>query len=290
VFLTKIKKVNKSPFYVIHIQMSATQQSLKFSLIFIALVIFSLKSLTYLGYFKRHNVQTLTVNCLGHCYTYISLFTHVNQPAHVISEELLDAELPKETPQETSSGIVKTSTAALCSKDDDDDDDDDDEVSSSAKDEQNISSAQWFQLSDRLGAKVTSGSVLDRLGVKKITHESNSPLLRVTDRISDKIIAPVSDRLGGKKMKCDDVTDSNQSANRRSISVLSQPQRHSVSVAQVTPTTVRTVSRMVNVDTETEQFGPKMMQRPLDEDETAGKDQVRGWKVLLLIFRPVRIE
>jgi hypothetical protein len=47
---------------------------------------------------------------------------------------------------------------------------------------------------------------------------------------------------------------------------------------------------MVNVDTETEQFGPKVMQRPLDEDETAGKDQVRGCKVLLLIFRPVRIE
>jgi len=263
--------------------MSATQQSLKFSLIFIALLIISLKSLTYLGYFKRRNVQTLTVNHLGHCYTYVSLFTCVNQPVHVISEELLDAELPKETPQETSRGIVKTSTAALCSKDDG-------VVSSSAKDEQNIPSAQWLQVSDRLGAKVTSGSVLDRLGVKKITHESNSPLLRITDRLSDKIISPVPDRLGGKKMKCDDVTDSNQSANRRSISVLSQPQQHSVSVAQVTPTTVRTVSRMVNVDTETEQFGPKVMQRPLDEDETAGKDQVRGCKVLLLIFRPVRIE
>jgi len=263
--------------------MSATQQSLKFSLIFIALVIFSLISLTYLGYFKRLNVQTLIVSCLGHCYTYVSLFTHVSQPLHVISEELLDAELPKETPQETSHGIVKTSTAALCSKDDG-------VVSSSAKDEQNIPSAQWFQLSDRLGAKVTSGSVLDRLGVKKITNESNSPLLRVTGSLSDKIIAPVSDRLGGKKMKCDDVTDSDQSANRRSISVLSQPEQHNVSVAQVTPTTVRTVSRMMNVDTETEQFGPKMMQRPLDEEETAGKDQVRGCKVLSLIFRPVRTE
>ena len=236
-----------------------------------------------MGYFKRLNVQTLTVNCLGHCYTNVSLFCHVNQPAHVISEELLDAELPKETPQETNCGIVKTSTAALGSKDDG-------VVSSSAKDEQNISSAQWFQLSDRLGVKVTSGSVLDRLGVKKITHESNSPLLRITDRLSDKIIAPVSDRLGGKKMKCDDVTDSNQSANRRSISVLSQPEQHSVSVAQIAPTAVRTVSRMMNVDTETEQFGPKMMQRPLDEEETAGKDQVTGSKVLSLIFRPVRIE
>lgn len=263
--------------------MSATQQSLKSSLIFIALVIFSLKSLIYLGYFKRLNLQTLTVSCLGHCCTYVSLFTLVNQPACVISEELLDAELPKETPQETSRGIVKTSTAALCSKDDG-------VVSSSAKDEQNISSAQWFQLSDRLGAKVTSGSVLDRLGVKKITNESNSPLLRITDRLSDKIIAPVSDRLGGKKMKCDDVTDSNQSASRRSISVLSQPEQHSVSVAQVTPTTVRTVSRMMNVDTETEQFGTKMMQRPLDEEETAGKDQVRGCKVLSLIFQSVRIK
>lgn len=210
------------------------------------------------------------------------MFSHVSQPAHVISEELLDAELPKETPQETSRGIVKTSTTALCSKDGG--------VSSSAKDEQNISSAQWCQLSDRLGAKVTSGSVLDRLGVKKITHESNSPLLRITDRLSDKIIAPVSDRLGGKKMKCDDVTDSNQSANRRSISLLSQPEQHSVSVAQVTPTTVRTVSRMMNVQTETEQFGPKMMQRPLDEEDIAGKDQVRGSKVLSVIFRPVRIE
>lgn len=268
---------------MIQIQISAIQQSLKFSLIFIVLVIFSLKSLTYLGFFKRLNVQTLTVNCLGHCYTFVSLFTHVNHPAYVISEELLDAELPKETPQETSHGIVKTTTAGLCSKDDG-------VVSSPAKDEQNVSSAQWFQLSDRLGAKVTSGSVLDRLGVKKITHESNSPLLRITDRLSDKIIAPVSDRLGGKKMKCDDVTDSNQSVNRRSISLLSQPEQHSISVAQVTPTTVRTVSRMVNVDTETEQFGPKMMQRPLDEEETAGKDQVRGCKVLSLVFRPMRTE
>jgi hypothetical protein len=237
-------------------------------LIFIALVIFSLKSLTYLGYFKRLNVQTLTVNCLGHCYTYVSLFSLVSQPAHVISEELLDAELPEETPQEINRGVVKTSTAALCSKDDG-------VVSSSTKDEQNISGAQWFQLSDRLGAKVTSGSVLDRLGVKKITHESNSPLLRITDRSSDKISAPVSERLGSKQMKCDDVTDSNQSANRRNISVLSQPEQHSVSVAQVTPTTVRTVSRMMNVDTETEQFGTKVMQRPLDEEQTAGKDQVR---------------
>ena len=216
-------------------------------------------------------------------YTYVSLFSNVSQLTHVISEELLDAELPKETPQETSHGIVKTSTAALCSKNDDD-------VSSSAKDEQNISSAQWFQLSDRLGAKVASGSVLDRLGVKKVTHESNSPLLRITDCLSDKIIAPVSDRLGGKKMRCDEVTDSNQSAKRRSISLLSQPEQHSISVAQVTPTTVKTVSRMVNVDTETEQFGPKMMQRPLVEEESAGKDQVRGCKVLLLMFRHVRIE
>lgn len=198
----------------------------------------------------------------------------INIKADAEAEELLDAELPKETPQETSHGIVKTSTAALCSKDDG-------VVSSSAKDEQNISSAQWFQLSDRLGAKVTSGSVLDRLGVKKITNESNSPLLRITDRLSDKIIAPVSDRLGGKKMKCDDVKDSNQSASRRSISVLSQPEQHSVSVAQVTPTTVRTVSRMMNVDTETEQFVPKMMQRPLDEEETAGKDQIPRKRLLL---------
>lgn len=234
-------------------------------------------------YFKRLNVQTLTVNGLGQCYIYVSLFSHVNQPAYVISEELLDAELPKETPQETSHGIVQTSTAVLCSKDDG-------VVFSSAKDEQNISSAQWLQLSDRLGAKVTYGSVLDRLGVKKITHESNSPLLRINDRSSNKVIAPVSDRLGGKKMRCDDVTDSNQSASRRSISVLSQPEQHSVSVAQVAPTTVKTVSRMMNVDTEMEQFGPKMMQRPLDEEETAGKDQVRVCKVLLLIFRHVRIE
>jgi hypothetical protein len=272
VFLTKRKEVNKSSFIC-----DSRQQLLKFGLIFIALVIFSLISLTYMGYFKG-----LNVNCLN-CYTYVSLFYHVNQPAHVISEELLDAELPKETPQETNHGTVQTSTAALRNKDDG-------VVYPSAKDEQNISSAQWLQLSDRLGAKVASGSVLDRLGVKKITHESNSPLLRINDRLSNKVISPVSDRLGSKKMRCDDVTDLNQSASRRSISVMSQPEQHSVSVAQVAPTMVKTVSRMMNVDTETEQLGPKLMQRPLDEEETAGKDQVRGCKVLSLIFKHVRIE
>jgi hypothetical protein len=204
----------------------------------------------------------------------LPLFSHVSQSAHVISEELLDAELPKETPQETSHGSIKINTTALCSKSDD-------VLTSSAKDEQNISNAQWFPLPDRLGAKVTSGSVLDRLGVKKVMHESNSPLLRITDRLSDKIISPLSDRLG-KKMRCDNVTDSDQSANK-SIPVISPPEQHSVCVAQVTPTTVKTVSRMMNVDTETEQFGPKTMRRPLDEEKTAGKDQVRGHKVLSLI-------
>lgn len=197
----------------------------------------------------------------------------INIKADAEAEELLDAELPKETPQETNHGSVKVNTAALCSKNDG-------VLTSSAKDEQNVSSAQWFPLSDRFGAKVTSGSVLDRLGVKKVTHESNSPLLRFTDRLSDKINDPVSDRLGGKKMRCDDTTDSDQSANR-SIPVMSQPEQHSVSVAQVTPTAVKTLSRMVNVDTETEQFEPKTIQRPLNEEETAGKDQMPRKRLLL---------
>lgn len=186
-------------------------------------------------------------------------------PAYVISEELLDAELPKETSQETSHGNAKISTAAFCSKNDV-------VVTSTPKDKQNVSSMQ-FQLSDRLGAKVTSGSVLDRLGVKKVMHESNSPLLRITDRLSNKIVAPVSD-----------------SANRKSIPAVSQPEQNNISVAQVAPTTVKTVARTMNVDTATEQFGLKTMQRPMDEEETSGKDQVRGHKVLSLMFRPVKMD
>jgi hypothetical protein len=221
-----------------------------------------------------------------------------------ISEELLDAELPKETPQETShSGVnssMKVTTAALTNKEDG--------VTSIAADKQTASSMQGLQLPDRLGTKVTSGSVLDRLGVRKVTtlyRESDSSMLRITDRLGDKIIPPVTDRLGNRKVDSlgsDDVTghkDSDQEdkqynvaftlsnrpgarvipsglpTNRTSMSVMSQSERCNVSVAQVAPTAVNRMSKLMNVSTEAEQLGQKTLRRPLAEEETADKDQVR---------------
>lgn len=212
-----------------------------------------------------------------------------------ISEELLDAELPKGA-QETIVIGMKSSITESGNKGDS-------TVTSVAEDKQNTSSVRGLQLSDRLGAKVTTGSVLDRLGVRKVTHESNLPLLRITDRLGDKIIPPETDRHGSRKVisvRSEGVTghtDSNQEVptpggrvipgNRRSISVIPQSERCNVSVAQVAPTAVKGTSRLMNVNTETEPLGPKAMHRPLDEDSITGKDQVRLKKMLMGMFKPV---
>jgi hypothetical protein len=187
----------------------------------------------------------------------------------LISEELLDAELPKSTQESTVCGM-ESSTAESGNK-----------RGSSAV----PSTAEGFQLSDRLGAKATTISVLDRLGVKKVIHESDSPLLHITDHLGDAIIAPVPDRLCSRKvisLRSEGVTgriDSNPEVsapgNRRSISVLSQSERCNVSMAQVAPTAVKGTSRLTNVNVETEPFSRKVMHRPLDEDCATSKDQVR---------------
>jgi hypothetical protein len=199
-----------------------------------------------------------------------------------ISEELLDAELPKGA-QETIISDMKSSTTESGNKGGS-------SVTSVAEDKQNTSHVRGLQLSDRLGTKVTTGSVLDRLGVRKVTHESNLPSLRITDRLGDKIIPPETDRHGSRKvisLRCEGATghtDSNQEmptpggrvipGNRRSISVISQSERCNVSVAQVAPTAA-------NVNSGTEPLGPKVMHRPLDEDSVTGKDQVRLKRMLM---------
>lgn len=182
-----------------------------------------------------------------------------------ISEELLDAELPKSA-QET---IISSKCGG----------------SAVAEDKQTAASiVQGLQLSDRLGAKVTASSLSDRLGVRKVTHESNLPLLRITDRLGDKITPPMPDRLCSRKvisLRSEGVTghtDSNPEVstpgNRRSISVISQSDRCNISVAQVLPTAVKATSRLTNVNAETEPLSQKVMHRPLDEDSPTSKPQV----------------
>lgn len=212
-----------------------------------------------------------------------------------ISEELLDAELPKGA-QETIGSGMKSSTTELGNKGDS-------SLTAVAEDKQNTSSVGGLQLSDRLGAKVTTGSVLDRLGVRKVTHENNLPLLRITDRLGHKIISPETDKHGSRKVisvRSEGVTrhtDSSQEVptpggrvmpgNRRSISVISQSERCNVSVAQVAPTAVKGISGLMNVDAETEPLGPRAVHRPLDEDSITGRDQVRLKKMLMRMFKPL---
>jgi hypothetical protein len=182
-----------------------------------------------------------------------------------ISEELLDAELPKSA-QETVISGMKSSTAELGNKCGGS------AVASVVEDKQTAASiVQGLQLSDRLG-------------VKKVTHESNLPLLRITDRLGDKVIPPMPDRLYSRKvisLRSEGVTghtDSNPEVstpgNRRSISVISQSERCNISVAQVVPTAVKGTSRLMNVNAVTEPFSQKVMHRPLDEDSPTSKAQV----------------
>lgn len=213
----------------------------------------------------------------------------INIKADAEAEELLDAELPKGA-QETVVSGMKSSITESGNKGDS-------TVASVTEDKQNTSGMRGLQLSDRLGAKVTTGSVLDRLGVRKVTHESNLPLLRITDRLGDKIIPPETDRLGSRKvisLRSEGLsghTDSNQEVstpggrvvpgNRRSISVISQSERCNISVAQVAPTAVKGTSRLMNANAETESLGPKVTHRPLDEDGVTGKDEVPRKRPLL---------
>ncbi|PNF41804.1 hypothetical protein B7P43_G02604 [Cryptotermes secundus] len=213
----------------------------------------------------------------------------INIKADAEAEELLDAELPKGA-QETIGSGMKSSTTDLGNKGDS-------TLTAVAEDKQNTSSVGGLQLSDRLGAKVTTGSVLDRLGVRKVTHESNLPLIRITDRLGHKIIPPETDKHGSRKVisvRSEGVTrhtDSSQEVptlggrvvpgNRRSISVISQSERCNISVAQVAPTAVKGTSGLMNVNAETEPLGPRAVHRPLDEDSITGRDQVPRKRPLL---------
>jgi hypothetical protein len=185
------------------------------------------------------------------------------------SEELLDAELPKEPGHGGVSSAMKIMSAVLSNENDA-------TTASVTEDKQSVSSVRGLQLSDRLGAKVTSGSV-----VRKVTafcQESNSPLLRITDRLGDKIIPPVTGIKKASSLGSDGVTGQKEdrqwnpvhSHNRGSISECN------VSVAQVAPTAVSRTSGLMNVNTEAEQLGQKTSRRPLEEEETDDKDRVRA--------------
>jgi hypothetical protein len=184
------------------------------------------------------------------------------------SEALLDAELPKESSHCGVSPAMKIITAVLRNENDD-------TAASVTADKQSVSSVRGLQLSDRLGTKVTSGSGVRR--VTALSHESNSPLLRITDRLGDKILPPV---IGSKKVSSlvsDGVTGHKEdgqcnlvpSGSRRSTSG-----RCNISVAHVAPTALNRTSGLINISAETEHLGPKTLRRPLEEAGTADKDQV----------------
>jgi hypothetical protein len=185
------------------------------------------------------------------------------------SEELLDAELPKEPSHIGVNSAMKIITAVLSNESDD-------TTASVTADKQSISSVRGLQLSDRLGSKVTSGSVVRK--VTALSHESNSPLLCVTDRLGDKIILPVTGSKKSSSLGSDGVTGHKEdrqqnlvpSGNRRSIS-----ERCNMTVAQVTPTAVNRTSGFMSINTETEQLGPKTLRMPLEEEETGDKNRVR---------------
>jgi hypothetical protein len=168
-------------------------------------------------------------------------------------------------------------------------------VASAADEKQTVPVVRGLQLSDRLGAKVTTSSVLDRLGVKKVTLESNLPLLRVTDRLGDKTVPPTADKLCSRKVisvrseglagHADSKQDVSASGgrgtpgSRRSVSMIPQSERCNA------PTAVKGTSRLMDVSMETEPLGPKVMHRSPDEDGATSRDQVRVKRKLMGMFR-----
>ncbi|XP_069679591.1 zinc finger CCCH domain-containing protein 14 [Periplaneta americana] len=205
----------------------------------------------------------------------------INIKADAEAEELLDAELPKEVPDTTRNGVTST-TKVVSSKGE----------SALATDKRGL------QLSERLGAKVTTGSILDRLGVRKMasvtydTNKSNSPLLRVADRLGDKVTgslrsddvdsqSTVSSRLANRLSGR--ITLSN---DRRNISMASHSERRNVSVAQVAPTTVNRTSRIIN-KSEPQQVGSKSLRRPLDSEAEEADDKEQSPRKRPLLSRVV---
>ncbi|KDR21692.1 Zinc finger CCCH domain-containing protein 14 [Zootermopsis nevadensis] len=190
----------------------------------------------------------------------------INIKADAEAEELLDAELPKE-PCHSGMNSMKIVTAALSKGIDD-------TKTAFTADKQSESGVRGLQLSDRLGAKVTSGSVLRK--VTALSHESNSSLLRITDRLGDKVIPLVTDIKKAGSLVSDGVPGHREerrcnivpASNRSSIS-----EQRNISVAHVAPSAVSRMSRLMNINTETEQLGPRTLRRPLEEEQSGDKDQ-----------------
>ena len=157
---------------------------------------------------------------------------------------MLDAELPKETQD---CNIAETGAT---------------------QDKQDV---QCIPVSDRLKVKVNTGSVLSRLGTRKVTsvpnemNKNKSLTLHVSDRLGNK----VTDRLGPRKvaLKPNVVANEDKVSNRlgERVNLLSEKQK--ISVAHVSPTSVN--RQIVKIGGES-----KTLRRVLEDDDC--KDQVNS--------------